>query len=166
MVVKIADLLLVFLLTLSASEQTSSVSECLEPDQAPDNSPKRRCNRRTCFTRLSRDFDRLNNFTKFTQASVRFLSEEGAPGARSRLFLPSWEELEEEAWYSGPRDAEGRPHGEGGNVRFHEEEVAFVGRRKKRRARDVVRSVQGTFREGLLEGPAFLTFRVWISTVF
>ena len=84
--------------------------------------------------------------------------------ARPR-FLPRWEELEEDADYRGGMGEGGLPEGEG-RLWFPEDGATFGGRRRKEEEEDAglaLRSVEGNFRKGLLEGPAVLIYEVSLT---
>ncbi len=124
------------------------------------------CDPQSCHRTLERRFAALANFSRFCLEAGRFLEEEvAAPPPLSRRrspspLLPSWRELEEEDEdYTGTRDEEGRPHGDGGVFSFRTSDgggVTFL----RGEGRAALRAVRGNFVHGLLEGPALLLYQV------
>ena len=72
----------------------------------------------------------------------------------------------EDADYRGGRGHGGLPEGEG-RLWFQEDGAAFGGRRRREEEEEdaglALRSVEGNFRKGLLEGPAVLKYEVSLT---
>ncbi len=136
---------------------------------SPSPSTSFRCRGGDCHRYLLSRFETLREFSRFAEESNNFLfldkDREEDFNARPR-FLPRWEELEEDADYKGGRGHGGLPEGEG-RLWFPEDGAAFGGRGRREEEEEdaglALRSVEGNFRKGLLEGPAVLKYEVSLT---